>query len=77
MALEQKKNPTDKQKPLVEFTERELSIIAYLNDGLGSAEIAEKLFCSQSNVDRIRQDLIHRVKAKNTVGLLNYANQKK
>ena len=55
------------------FSERELTIIRYLNQGLSSIEIAEKLYYSRANVDRIRQELIHRIGAKNTAGLISYA----
>ena len=71
MTREQAKNPKSQES----FDERELNIIRYLNDGLNSSEIAEKLYCSRATVDRIRQTLIHRVGARNTIGLLSYINQ--
>jgi DNA-binding NarL/FixJ family response regulator len=54
------------------FNKRELEIVNYIHTGLTSSEIAKKMYCSRSTVDRIRQELIHRVGAKNTLGLLAY-----
>lgn len=52
------------------FTEKELEVIKYLHLGLNSSEIAEKIFRSTSTVNRMRQELMHRVGAKNTNALI-------
>jgi DNA-binding CsgD family transcriptional regulator len=38
-----------------------------------SEEIAKVVHCSQQSLNRIRQDLIHRVGARNTTGLILYS----
>lgn len=57
----------------ISLNERELSIIRYLNEGLTSNQIAEKIYCSRATVDRTRQDLIHRLGVKNTAGLVSHS----
>lgn len=77
MARSTQKNSLLPPKKKSEFTDRELSIIRHLNNGLSSSEIAERIYCSRATVDRIRQELIHRVGAKNSIGLISHAIQHK
>jgi DNA-binding NarL/FixJ family response regulator len=55
------------------FNERELAIIQCLCKEMTSEEIAKVVHCSQQSLNRIRQDLIHRVGARNTTGLILYS----
>lgn len=61
----------------VRFSKREVEILQLICDGLTNAEIGEKLFISSRTVDGHRANLINKVGAKNTVGLVTYAIKNK
>ncbi len=58
---------------LSELTKRELEILKLIAEEYTNQEIAEKLFISQRTVDTHRRNLIQKLNAKNTAGLVRYA----
>jgi DNA-binding NarL/FixJ family response regulator len=57
----------------VELTKREIEILKLIAEEYTNQEIAEKLFISQRTVDTHRRNLIQKLNAKNTAGLVRYA----
>ena len=57
----------------VELTPREIEILKLIAEEYTNQEIAEKLFISQRTVDTHRRNLIQKLNAKNTAGLVRYA----
>jgi DNA-binding NarL/FixJ family response regulator len=55
------------------LTKRELEILKLIAMELSTAAIAEKLFISKKTVDSHRQNLLHKLKVKNTAGLVKAA----
>lgn len=56
-----------------ELTERETEVLYHICKGLSNQEIADVLFLSKRTVDKHRENLLSKVGAKNTVGLVIYA----
>lgn len=59
-----------------DITEREKEILLHICYELTSAEIAEKLFISESTVNGHRNNLLAKTGARNTAGLVLYAIKK-
>lgn len=55
------------------LTKREKEVLLLITKGLTNPEIAEKLFISKRTVDAHRRNLLDKLKAKNTAGLVMYA----
>lgn len=55
------------------LTPRELEVLALICRELSNAEIAEKLFVSVRTVDTHRRNLLDKLNAKNTAGLVKHA----
>jgi DNA-binding NarL/FixJ family response regulator len=55
------------------LTAREKEILPLLVEGLTSAEIAERLFVSESTVISHRKNILHKLNLKNTSALVKYA----
>lgn len=60
-------------KPQDLLTSREKEIVPLLVEGLTSAEIAEKLFISESTVISHRKNILHKFNLKNTSALVKFA----
>lgn len=60
-----------------QLTKRELEILKLIAMELSTEEIAEKLFISKKTVDTHRQNLLHKLKVKNTAGLVKAAYKMK
>lgn len=60
-------------KPQELLTSREKEIMPLLVEGLTSAEIAEKLFISESTVISHRKNILHKFNLKNTSALVKFA----
>ena len=76
--LEQIINPssTKKNKPEgTPLTEREIEVLKLIVDEYSNPEIAEMLFISVRTVDTHRRNLLDKLGAKNTAGLVKYAIQ--
>lgn len=58
------------------FTKRELEVLEYLDEGLPSKLIADKMGISSHTVDTYRRRLLAKTNAYNTTELLNYCKQK-
>jgi DNA-binding NarL/FixJ family response regulator len=56
------------------LTEREIKIIQLLAEELSSKEIAAKLFISPLTVEKHRQNIMSKLKVKNTAGLIMLAS---
>jgi len=65
----EKKTPDYRKK----ITKRESEIMYYLAQGYTSAEIAKKLFISPRTVDTHRNNLLKKLKLKNTAALVRFA----
>ena len=77
--LEQIINPTNTKKRKSEGTplsDREIEVLKLIADEYSNPEIAEKLFISIRTVDTHRRNLLDKLGAKNTAGLVKYAIQK-
>lgn len=55
------------------LTKREKEVLQLIAGGLTNPEIAEKLFISKRTVDAHRRNLLEKLEAKNTAGLIMYA----
>jgi DNA-binding NarL/FixJ family response regulator len=62
-----------RQKPRLEFSDREKMIITYICDGITSKEIAEKIFLSARTVEGLRMKIMEKMNVKNTAGIIIYA----
>jgi len=58
---------------LLNLTKREKEILKLISDEMTNAEIAEKLFVSPRTIDTHRRNLLQKIGAKNTVGLVKFA----
>lgn len=67
----QKKNPEG-----IPLTDREIEVLKLIADEHSNPEIAEKLFISIRTVDTHRRNLLDKIGAKNTAGLVKYAIKK-
>jgi DNA-binding NarL/FixJ family response regulator len=61
----------------IKLTKRETEILKLISEEFNNHEIAEKLFISQRTVDTHRRNLIQKLNAKNTAGLVRYALKNK
>lgn len=62
------KEPTDK----FTLTEREMEILGHIASELTNKEIASMLYISPRTVETHRRNLIHKLKVKNTAGLVKF-----
>lgn len=58
---------------MVRLTKRETEILKLISEEFTNQEIADKLFISHRTVDTHRRNLIQKLHAKNTAGLVRYA----
>jgi DNA-binding NarL/FixJ family response regulator len=61
----------------IKFTTKELEILKLICQGYTNYEIGEMLFKSNRTIDGFRANLLSKVGAKNTVGLVTYAIKNK
>jgi len=59
----------------VEFTKRELEVLALTAEGYTNQQIADKLFTSKRTVEGHRQSMINKTGTRNTITLIKYALQ--
>lgn len=59
------------------LTDRELQVLRLISTEMSTREIAKQLNISTSTVDTYRKNLLHKTKAKNSVGLAMYAVKNK
>jgi len=57
----------------VDFSKRELEILALIAEGYTNSEIADKLFTSKRTVEGHRQSLIDKTGVRNTAALIKYS----
>lgn len=60
----------------VPLTDRELEVLEHIVKEYTNQEIAEKLFISVRTVDAHRRNLLEKIGARNTAGLVRYAMEK-
>ncbi|MEX0811059.1 MAG: response regulator transcription factor [Chitinophagales bacterium] len=72
----QKGRRVESDSTLVPLTDRELEVLEYIVKEFTNQEIAEKLFISVRTVDAHRRNLLEKVGARNTAGLVRYAMEK-
>jgi DNA-binding NarL/FixJ family response regulator len=57
----------------IEFTKREIEVLALTAEGYTNQEIADKLFTSKRTVEGHRQTMINKTGTRNTIALIKYA----
>lgn len=67
----------DFQPSLSDLTKREIQILELILEELTNFEIAERLFVSPRTIDTHRRNLLQKIRAKNTVGLVIFAFRNK
>ncbi len=73
----QKENASQKKHTAsTTLSDREIEVLRLIAQEYSNGEIAEKLFISIRTVDTHRRNLLEKVQAKNTVGLVKYAIDK-
>lgn len=78
--LEELVQPELKRKasdPFIQITDREKDVLELIVDEFTNQEIADKLFISVRTVDAHRRNLLQKIGAKNTAGLVKYAIENK
>jgi len=68
--------PSFKSNHYGPLTEREIEVLQLIAREFSNGEIAEKLFISIRTVDTHRRNLLEKLQAKNTAGLVKYAIEK-
>lgn len=59
------------------FTDREMEIIQQLNQGITTAQIADRLCIAESTVNHHKKSIFNKIGVKNSIELLNYCNRNK
>lgn len=74
MNKSEERTPTGKNPGLVaELTNREIEVLQLIAQEYTNVEIAEKLFISRRTVDTHRRNLLQKLGAKNSIGLIRFA----
>lgn len=68
-----KDKPGQSKNSVIDLTEREIEVLQLIADEFTNQEIADKLFISVRTVDAHRRNLMEKIGAKNTAGLVKYA----
>ena len=66
-------NKTQKEKTGIPLTKREVEVLQLIAEEYSNPEIAEKLYISIRTVDTHRRNLLEKLGAKNTAGLVKFA----
>ncbi|WP_375577967.1 response regulator transcription factor [Marivirga tractuosa] len=66
---------TKNKNSLIQLSRRELEVLKLITKEYTAQEIADKLFISQNTVNTHRKNLLSKLNAKNTAGLVMYAVQ--
>lgn len=64
----------DQLRP-VQLSERDLSLVKYIGQGLTSAQIADKMSLSVLTVETSRKELLKKTFTKNTPELIQFTNR--
>jgi len=72
-SIGKKLRPKALSSPVIQFTRRELEVLALICRQHTSEEIGEKLFISMKTVNGHRNNLLQKTGARNTAGLVVYA----
>lgn len=59
------------------FSDREMEIIQQLNQGITTAQIADRLCIAESTVNHHKKSIFNKIGVKNSIELLNYCNRNK
>jgi len=63
----------DQKKSELDLSDREIEVLQLISEGYTNMEIADKLFLSKRTVEGHRQNLIDKMKVKNSASLVKYA----
>ncbi len=66
-------NKSQKEKAGIPLTKREIEVLQLIAEEYSNPEIAEKLYISIRTVDTHRRNLLEKLGAKNTAGLVKFA----
>jgi two-component system invasion response regulator UvrY len=72
---EQMVNGDDPQKNVNSLSPREMEIVAYIQKGLSSKEIADLLFVSVKTIEVHRYNVLRKLNLKNAAALVNFVNK--
>jgi DNA-binding NarL/FixJ family response regulator len=73
IANEIKKVPNNKEGIIFKLTRREIEIIKFIATSMTNKEIAARLYLSEFTVKTHRQNIMKKLKVKNTAGLVKFA----
>lgn len=73
LILEESNRKTSRETYEIKFSSMELDIISYMSREMTSEQIAAKTRYTKRSLENIRQELIHRVGARTSIGLVLYA----
>jgi len=76
-AITRKKTTLPYNNHTTPLSDREIEVLRLIAQEFSNGEIAEKLFISIRTVDTHRRNLLEKLEAKNTAGLVKYAIEKK
>jgi DNA-binding NarL/FixJ family response regulator len=68
-------NGDDPQKNVNSLSNREMEIVAYIQKGLSSKEIADLLFVSVKTIEVHRYNILRKLNLKNAAALVNFMNK--
>ena len=72
---EQMVNGNDPQKNVNSLSHREMEIVAFIQKGLSSKEIADLLSVSVKTVEVHRYNVLRKLNLKNAAALVNFVNK--
>jgi DNA-binding NarL/FixJ family response regulator len=72
---EQMVNGDDPQKTMNSLSHREIQIVAFIQKGLSSKEIADLLFVSVKTIEVHRYNILRKLNLKNAAALVNFVNK--
>jgi DNA-binding NarL/FixJ family response regulator len=72
---EQMVNGDDPQKTMNSLSQREMEIVAFIQKGMSSKEIADLLFVSVKTIEVHRYNILRKLNMKNAAALVNFVNK--
>ena len=73
LLTEARENPGAKKAAQYQLTAREIEVLLLIAEGMANDEIAQKLFRARRTIDTHRQNLMKKLKVKNSAALIRFA----